>query len=95
MPTGACDKPTVTVAVAVPELPSTTDTLTGLIDTTGTSSLVIVTVDVVAPREAPEGADSVTVNVSSASTAPSPATVTMMSWDVCPAVNVTVPETAV
>ena len=77
MPTGACDKPTVTVAVAVPELPSTTDTLTGLIDTTGTSSLVIVTVDVAAPNVAPEAADSVTVNVSSASTVASPATETL------------------
>ena len=77
MPTDACDKPTVNVTAVVPELPSTTDTLTGLIDTTGTSSLVIVTVDVVDPREAFEGADSVTVNVSSASTAPSPATETL------------------
>ena len=79
MPIDACDKPTVTVAVAVPELPSATDTLTGLIDTTGTSSLVIVTVDTAAPNVAPTGADSVTVNVSSTSTAESPATETMMS----------------
>ena len=95
MSADACDKLTVNVAVAVPESPSVTDTLTGLIDTTGPSSFAIVTVDVVAPRVAPEGADSTTVNVSSASTAPSPATVTVMSWDVCPAVNVTVPEAAV
>jgi hypothetical protein len=79
VPTAACDKPTVNVTAVLPELPSATDTLTGLIDTTGTSSLVIVTVNVVAPREAPEGADSATVNVSSASTAESPTTVTVMS----------------
>ena len=79
MSADACDKLTVNVAVAVPESPSATDTLTGLIDTTGPSSLEIVTVDVVDPREAFEGADSVTVNVSSASTRASPTTMTMMS----------------
>ena len=57
--------------------------------------MVIVTVDTATPSTARVGADSITVNVSSASTAPSPATVTVMSWDVCPAVNVTVPEVAV
>jgi hypothetical protein len=41
--------------------------------------LVIVTVDVAAPSEAPEGADSVTANVSAASTVASPKTVTIMS----------------
>jgi hypothetical protein len=40
------------------------------------------TVEVVTPREAPEGADKVTVNVSSASTEASPATVIMTCWDV-------------
>ena len=79
MPNDACDKLTVTVAVAVPESPSTTDTLTGLIDTTGTSLLVIVTVDDAVPNVAPVGADSTTVNVSSASTRASPTTMTMMS----------------
>ena len=95
MPTDACDRPTVNVTAAVPELPSTTDTLTGLIDTTGRSSLVIVTVDTAAPNVAPEAADSVTVNVSSASTVVSPSSVTLTCWEVCPAVNVTVPEAAV
>ena len=94
MPSAACDRPTVNVTAAVPELPSTTDTLTGLIDTTGRSSLVIVTVDVAAPNVAPEAADSVTVNVSSASIVASPATETFTCWEVCPAVNVTVPAAA-
>ena len=79
VPADACDKTTVTVTAVVPELPSATETLTGLIDTTGTSSLVIVTVDVAVPNVAPVGADNVTVNVSSASTVASPATETMMS----------------
>ena len=35
MPTDACDKPTVNVTAVVPELPSATAVLTGLIDTTG------------------------------------------------------------
>ena len=85
------------VTVFDPELPSTTEIFTGLIETTGTatSSLVIVTVDVAVPTVAPDGADSVTVNVSSASAAVSPVTMTVMSWEVWPAVNVTVPEVAV
>ena len=78
-----------------PELPSATDTLVGLIDTTGRSSLVIFTVDAAVPRVAPDGADNVTVNVSSASTRPSPSIETVICWEVCPAANVTVPETAV
>ena len=91
------DKFTVNVTVFVPELPSATDTLTGLIETTGaaTSSLVIVTVDVAVPTVAPDGADRVTVNVSSVSAATSPSTVTVMSWVVWPALKITVPETAV
>ncbi len=77
-----CDKLTVNVTVFDPELPSATDTLIGLIETTGgdaeRSSLVIVTADVLAaPRVAPDGADRVTVNVSSASSVASPATVTL------------------
>ena len=79
-----------------PELPSTTDTLTGLIDTVGRSSLVIVTVDVfTAPRDTPDGAERVRLNVSSASAAVSPSTVTLTCLEIWPAVNVTVPETAV
>ena len=58
-------------------MPSATDTLTGLIDTTGTSSLVIVTVDVAVPNVAPVADDRVTVNVSSASTVASPDTETL------------------
>ena len=98
MPTAACDKLTVNATVFDPELPSATDTLTGLIETTGaaTSSLVIVTVDVfAAPRVAPDGAERVSVNVSSASAAASPATVTLTCWEVWPALKVTVPEAAV
>jgi hypothetical protein len=92
----ACDKLTVNVTAVVPELPSATDVLTGLIDTAGRSSLVIVTADVLAaPRVAPDGADSVTVNVSSASAAASPSTVTLTCREVWPALNVTVPEAAV
>ena len=92
------NKLTVNVTVFDPELPSTTTVLTGLIEATGTamSSLVIVTVDVLAaPRVAPDGADRVTVNVSSASAAASPATVTLTRLEVWPAVKVTVPEAAV
>jgi hypothetical protein len=85
----------VNVTVFDPELPSATAVLTGLIDTVGPSSLVIVIVDVAVPRVAPDGADRVTVNVSSASTAASLVTVTLTCLEVCPAVNVTVPEAAV
>jgi hypothetical protein len=96
----ARDKLTVNATVFDPELPSATDVLTGLIETTGgdaeRSSLVIVTVDLLAaPRVAPDGADSVTVNVSSASTVASPATATLICLAVWPALNVTVPEAAV
>ena len=94
----ACDKLTVNVTAFDPELPSATDVLTGLIETTvaATSSLVIVTVDVfAAPRVAPDGADRVRVNVSSTSTAASPSTVISICWAIWPAVNVTVPEAAV
>ena len=85
------------VTVFDPELPSASVTLTGLIETPGTdrSSLVIVAVDVAVPRVASDGADSVTVNVSSGSTATSPSTVTLTCWEVCPAAKVTVPEAAV
>ena len=67
----------------------------GAIDTI-LSAMFDFTVDVfAAPRVAPDGADRVTVNVSSASAAASPATVTLTRLEVWPAVKVTVPEAAV
>ena len=54
----------------------------------------MVPVAVVRDSLAPDGFDSVTVNVSSDSTAVSPITPTLTVWEVCPAAKVTVPEPA-
>ena len=77
----------------MPLLPSAFDALA--IDTVGAtttaSSLVMVPVAVAVPSLAPEGAESVTVNVSSGSTVASPVTATLIVLDVSPAANVKVP----
>ena len=83
----AFDKLTVNTAFAIPELPSST--LTFPIDTTGgataTSSLRIVTVAALAvPNVAPVAEVNVTVNVSSDSTAVSPATSTVNVAELVP-----------
>ena len=87
----ALSRVTVNARFDVPLLPSDFDALP--IDTfgatTATSSLVIVPVAVAVPSVAPEGADSVTVNVSSCSTVVSPVTAMLMVLEVSPAAKVT------
>ena len=95
-PTAGADSVTVKVTVFEPPLPSVT--LTSAIDAArAASSLRIVTVaDAGEPSDRPPvGFDSVTTNVSSASTVLSPSTVTLNVALVAPAPNVTVPDAAV
>ena len=62
---------------------------------TVTAVLVMVPVAVAVVRVAPEGLDSVTVNVSLASTAVSARTGTLICWEVTPGAKVRVPVVAV
>ena len=93
----AFDSVTVNARLRVPLLPSAT--VASLIEALGStgaaSSLVIVPVAVARPMVAPDGFDSVRVKVSVGSTAVSPWTAMVMTWDTCPAANVTVPVLAV
>ena len=91
----AADSVTVNAAALVPALPSAT--ATSPIDSVGSaavSSFVIVPVAVARAIVAPEGLDSVTVNVSLGSTVVSPFTTTAIVFVVCPAVKVSVPDWA-
>ena len=96
----ALDSVTVKAARAVPVADGSaavtlpTETLGG-VTTTGALVLVMVPVAVAVVRVAPEGLDSVTVNVSLASTAVSARTGTLICWEVTPGAKVRVPVVAV
>ena len=89
------DSVTVKTAVLVPLLPSTT--VASLMEIAGgASSLVMVTVFVVFwPSVAPDGALSVTVKSSSASSMLSPLTLITTLWLMTPGANVSTPLAAV
>ena len=82
----------------VPELPSSTEVATALIETTGaTSSLLMITsacLAVVDKTSPDEGADRATVNCSFASTSVSPATSTCTVFVISPGLKVKVPVKA-
>ena len=93
-------EPAVTFTPATNPEPQSSETTYVTDDAPGvgvgaTSSLVIVPTAEPSAIVAPDGFDKLTVNVSSPSTATSPATVTLICWDSTPGAKVMVPLPAV
>ncbi len=89
----ACESETVNVAGVVPLLPSVTDASV-IVIVGGASSSLMVTMPTLSSMVALDGFESVTLNVSLASTARSPTIVTGTSWLVWNGLNVIVPDPA-
>ena len=95
-PVAALDKETVKARSFAPLLPSlTVASATARVGSGAVSSLVMVPIAVPSAMVAPLGDDSVRVSVSLASTAVSPDTCTLTTFEVSPAAKVTVPVAAV